>query len=180
MGASSSTLAQGEDPLIREFWQMLGRLNLDDEVQPASSTRLPCGDKIAASHAEWQRDSDEQIEGVIVSFFIYFPLLSSPWLRRSPWPPGSRPHQPRSSGLSHFCHPSQLPEYDTDNSCSRRQARKKEPKPWRRWPRPLSASECWTSPTTCLPSLTAAWAPPPRPAKATRLQRRRRKPFGTT
>lgn len=75
MGASSSKLAQGEDPLIREFWRMLGCLNLDDEVQPASSTRLPCGDEIAVSHAEWQRDSDEHIEGVIVSFFLYFPCF---------------------------------------------------------------------------------------------------------
>lgn len=72
MGASSSTLAQGEDPLTHEFWRMLDRLNLHDEVEVAGSRRLQCGDEIAVRHAGWQRDSDEQIEGVIVSFFSSF------------------------------------------------------------------------------------------------------------
>lgn len=122
-----------------------------------------------------------------------------PWLQITQYPPstsspssvGRAPclgrlcfgwHNEHHIPLTHTRHHSQRSEYDTDHPRSRRQARKKEPKPWRRWPRPLSASGCWTSLTTpCLPSPTATWAPPPRrPAKATRLQRRRRKPFGTT
>lgn len=85
MGASSSTLAQGEDPLTREFWRMLDRLNLDNEVEVAGSRRLQCGDEIAVRHAGWQRDSDKQIEGVIVSFFFAFFAVAS---RISPWLPG--------------------------------------------------------------------------------------------
>lgn len=91
MGAPSSTLAQGEDPLIREFWRMLDRLGLDDKMEVAGGRRLQCGDEMAARRAEWQRDSGEQIEGVIVSFFFFvsffavasfFAVVSriSPWL----------------------------------------------------------------------------------------------------
>jgi hypothetical protein len=92
MGATHSTLGQGEDPLILSFRQMIDRLDLDDEIQPAASRLLLCGVEIAINWAEWQKNSDDQIDEVIVSSFPCFFAVAS-------WP---CPHQPRSSRLSHL------------------------------------------------------------------------------
>jgi len=70
MGATLSTLGQGEDPLIHSFRQMIDRLDLDNEIQPAASRLLLCGVNIAINRTEWQKNSDDQIKEAIVSLFL--------------------------------------------------------------------------------------------------------------